>query len=129
MDIEHIGMCVSNPIQMGNWYKENLGFRALKVAGNDSEGVVFLVDSANKTVLEIGRLSDEPIMDFDSIAPIQFHIAVECKNPIEEGKRLVAQGAHYVGECPRNSYPGEKVFVRDPWGMGIQLVNRIEKLT
>jgi len=129
MNIEHIGMCVSNPIQMGNWYKKNLGFRILKAAGNDSVGVVFLIDSTNKTILEIGRLPDEPIMDFDSIAPIQFHIVVECDNPTEEGKRLAAQAARYIGECPRNSYPGEKVFIRDPWGMGIQLVNRKEKLT
>ena len=129
MNIEHIDMCVSNPIQMWDWHKDNLGFRVLKVAGNDSSAVVFLIDSANETILELGKLRNVPTMDFSTIMPIQFHIVIERENSIKEGKRLVAQGARYIGECPRNSYPGEKVFVRDPWGMGIQLVNRIERLT
>ena len=128
MKIEHIGFGVSNPIQMGNWYKEHLGFRVLKTAGDDADGVVFLIDSKDKTILEIGRLPDEPIMDFDSIKPIQLHIAIECENPKEEAERLLAAGAKFVGECPRNSYPGERVFIRDPWGMGIQLVSRRDKL-
>ena len=128
MKIEHIGICVSNPIQMGNWYRENLGFRILRAEGSDTGGVVFLIDSEDKTVLELGRLPEIPPLDVRSFLPVQFHIAVECVEPLAEAQRLVAAGAKLVGESPRNSYPGEKILVRDPWGMTIQLLNRKEKL-
>jgi hypothetical protein len=46
----------------------------------------------------------------------------------EEAQRLVAAGAKLVGESPKNTYPEEKILVRDPWEMTIQLLNRKEKL-
>jgi hypothetical protein len=128
MKIEHIGICVSAPIQMGKWYRDNLGFQILRTSGTDTEGVVFLLDSEGKTVLEFGRLSEIPPLDVRSFLPVQLHIAVECAEPIREAKRLVAAGAELVGESPRNAYQGEKILVRDPWGMTIQLLNRKEKL-
>jgi hypothetical protein len=81
MRIEHIGMCVSNPIDMGNWYKDNLGFSVLRSAGSNIQGAMFLVDDSGETVLEIAKLKDEPTLDFNTIQPIQFHIAIDCDDP------------------------------------------------
>jgi catechol 2,3-dioxygenase-like lactoylglutathione lyase family enzyme len=126
--IEHIGMCVPAPISMGNWYRDHLGFEILRSVGDDAEGVSFIVDSAGRTVLELGKLAERPPLDPRSLAPLQLHIAIDCDDPTTEAQRLAAAGAELIGESPRNAYPGEKLLVRDPWGFVIQLLNRQSKL-
>jgi catechol 2,3-dioxygenase-like lactoylglutathione lyase family enzyme len=114
---------------MGNWYRDHLGFKILHSAGDDTEGVSFIIDGAGRTVLELGRLAEGSPLDPRSLSPLQFHIGVECEEPAAEAQRLVAAGAELIGESPRNAYTGEKVLVRDPWGFVIQLLNRQTKLT
>jgi hypothetical protein len=114
---------------MGNWYRDHLGFRILRSAGDDTEGVSFIVDSAGRTVLELGNLPEVASLDPRSLSPLQIHIAIECQDPTAKAQQLVGAGAEFIGESPRNAYPGEKVLVRDPWGFVIQLLNRETKLT
>jgi catechol 2,3-dioxygenase-like lactoylglutathione lyase family enzyme len=128
MKIEHVGICVPAPVSMGYWYRDHLGFEMLMQAGDDRDGVSFISDGEG-TVLELGRLPEGPPLEARSLAPLQLHIAVDCDVPVREAERLVAAGATLVGESPRNSYPGEKVLVRDPWGFVLQLVNRKRKLS
>ena len=58
MNIEHIGICVSAPISMGVWYRDNLGFKIVLSAGNDVDGVSFVVDSEGNTILELCKLPE-----------------------------------------------------------------------
>jgi catechol 2,3-dioxygenase-like lactoylglutathione lyase family enzyme len=126
--IEHIGVCVSAPISMGKWYQDHLGLKIIRSAGDDLDGVSFLIDDAGTTVLELGRLPEGPPLDGRSLLPLQLHLAIECENPVSEAERLVEAGAKLLGESPRNAYPGERILMRDPWGYTIQLVNRRNKL-
>ena len=128
MKIEHIGICVAAPISMGEWYRDNLGFKIIRSAGDDIDGVSFVVDGEGKTILELGRLPEGPPLDGRSLLPLQLHIAVECEDPSAEAERLIDAGAELLGESPRNRYKGEKILIRDPWGYTIQLVNRKDKL-
>jgi hypothetical protein len=128
LNIEHIGICVPAPISMGMWYRDNLGFKIVRSAGDDIDGVSFLIDSEGNAVLELGRLPEGPPLDSRSLLPLQLHIAIECENPTNEAGRLVKAGAELVGESPRNTYQGERILIRDPWGYTIQLVNRKDKL-
>jgi hypothetical protein len=114
MNIEHIGICVQAPISMGEWYRDNLGFEIVLGAGDDSEGVSFIADGDRKTVLELGRLPEVPSLDGRSLAPLQLHIALDCRDPLAEAERLIAAGAEWVGESPRNSCKGEKILISDP---------------
>ena len=115
------------PVSMGNWYRDNLGFSILWQAGNDTDGVSFISDN-DGTVLELGKLPAGPPLDPYSLEPLQLHIAIECNNPTHQAERLIAVGAELIGESPRNSYQGEKILVRDPWGFVIQLINRATPL-
>jgi catechol 2,3-dioxygenase-like lactoylglutathione lyase family enzyme len=128
MNIEHIGICVSAPVSMGVWYRDHLGFKIVLSAGDDMDGVSFVADGEGKTILELGRLPEGPPLDGRSLQPLQLHIALECKDPSAEAERLIRAGAERIGESPRNSYRGEKILIRDPWGYTIQLVNRKKKL-
>jgi catechol 2,3-dioxygenase-like lactoylglutathione lyase family enzyme len=109
---------------MGEWYRDYLGFQIIRSAGNDEDGVSFVVDDGGNTILELGRLPEGPPLDSRNLLPLQLHIAVECEDPTAEAARLVAAGAEFLGESPRNARPGEKILLRDPWGYTIQLVNR-----
>ncbi|MBN1810199.1 MAG: VOC family protein [Anaerolineae bacterium] len=129
MRIEHIGICVPAPISMGDWYRDHLGFKILHSGGDDAEGVSFIVDSAGKTVLELGKLAEGPPLNPHSLSPLQLHIAIECQDPAAEAQRLVSVGGELIGESPRNAYQGEKILIRDPWGFVIQLLNRQSKLS
>jgi catechol 2,3-dioxygenase-like lactoylglutathione lyase family enzyme len=113
---------------MGEWYRDNLGFKILRRAGDDVDGVSFVVDGEGKTVLELGKLPEGPPLDGRSLLPLQLHIAVECEDPNAEAERLISAGAELLGESPRSSYKGEKILIRDPWGYTIQLVNRKNRL-
>jgi hypothetical protein len=128
MNIEHIGICVTSPISMGIWYRDNLGFRIVRSLGDDNDGVSFILDGDGKTILELGRLPEGPPLDCRCLLPLQLHFAIECEDPSAEATRLVSAGAELVGESPRNKYPGEKILIRDPWGYTIQLLNRKERL-
>ena len=44
-EIEHIGIIVTEPVEMANWYQDTLGFN-IKLSGQDKEkAVAFLTDS------------------------------------------------------------------------------------
>lgn len=101
---------------MGKWYQDQLGFKIVRCAGNDVDGVSFLTDDEGKTILELARLPEGPPLDAQSLLPLQLHIAVECEDPNTESERLINAGAEFLGESPRNNYQGEKLLIRDPWG-------------
>lgn len=128
MGVEHIGLSVPAPRSMAEWYCRHLGFRHIRGGGSDSEGVAFIVDDAGETVLEIFKLHDVDALPLRDLAPIQLHVAIDCKTPYDTAMALVQYGAEFVGEAPRNAYPGEKYLIRDPWGLVIQLLDRETKL-
>jgi hypothetical protein len=128
LNIEHIGICVTAPISMGVWYRDNLGFKIIRSVGDDADGVSFVADRKDGTILELGKLPEGPPLDGRRLLPLQLHIAIECENPSTEAERLINAGAELVGESPRNTYQGEKILIRDPWGYTIQIVNRKNKL-
>ena len=128
MKLEHIGISVADPIAMGKWYAKHLGFRIIMSASSKEEGVAFVIDRPDGTVLELFKLPDVPPVDVKAMQAIQLHLAIECDDPTAEADRLVEAGAEFVGECPRNAYPGEKYFVRDPWGFVLQVINRGKRL-
>jgi catechol 2,3-dioxygenase-like lactoylglutathione lyase family enzyme len=113
---------------MADWYSRHLGFHIIRQGGSDSDGGAFIVDECGYTVLEIFRIPDTGPLPLRNLAPIQLHIAIDCDKPYETAMALVKQGAEFVGEAPPNDYKGEKLLVRDPWGLVLQLVNRETKL-
>jgi catechol-2,3-dioxygenase len=128
MSIEHIGLCVDEPFDMADWYVKNLNFTILKKDGSKNDGVVFIEDSKGKTILELYNAPGIERINFSSLTPLQFHIAIEVENPYEKSLDLEKVGAKIEGESIRNNYKGEKYMVRDPWGVTLQILNRKPKL-
>jgi catechol-2,3-dioxygenase len=55
-EIEHIGICVKNPVEMANWYQRVLGFKIKFAAQDEDKGVAFIMDSSDKIMLELGKI-------------------------------------------------------------------------
>ena len=123
MRIEHIALNVAEPQAMAAWYLANLELRmALEVPG--AGYMAFLADDNDQTVLELYHNPAAAVPDFASMSRYAFHIALVVDNIESEIDRLVAAGGRL--DCPiENRDNGDRFgFVRDPWGVVLQLVER-----
>lgn len=127
MKIEHIALNITDPIATAEWYVSNLGMQIVRQSGAPTY-TVFLADSNGETVLELYRFEDALLPDYSAQDPMVLHLAFYTAEAIQEADRLVIAGAKLLGE-PRTSGTGDTlIFLRDPWGIALQLVQRIEPL-
>jgi catechol 2,3-dioxygenase-like lactoylglutathione lyase family enzyme len=124
-EIEHIGICVEDPVAMANWYRDVLGFN-IKLAGQDEEkAVAFITDANNKVMLEFGRVPNVGPLYKKMDHYLQLHIAVKSDDPDKEAEYLVSKGATFIEKYPITLPGAEKMIaLRDPWGNTIQLARR-----
>lgn len=124
MEFEHIGISVSDPHKMAQWYINNLGFKLKLKWGDDKEGAAFISDKSNKIMFELFSLPEVEKCKADLKNPLKIHLAFTTENIEEDMKKLTNNGASFVEECKRKG-PGDKIFlVKDPWGNIIQLLQR-----
>jgi catechol 2,3-dioxygenase-like lactoylglutathione lyase family enzyme len=127
MKIEHFAINVEKPTEMVNWYVEHLGMKIVR-AHHDTNETHFIVDDAGVVVVEVYNNLASPMPDYRGMNPLMFHIAFSVDDMQSEIDRLVAAGA--VQEIEINTTPaGDKlVFLRDPWGVPLQLAQRATPL-
>lgn len=122
MNIEHFAVNVSDPVAVADWYVKHLG---LTVVRQVDEGPMtrFVADTARRVVMEIYK-QNAPVPEYASMNPFTFHVAFCAEDVAKERARLIAAGARAEGEV--NEAPNGDVlcFLRDPWGMTIQLAKR-----
>lgn len=127
MDIEHIALNVADPVAMAAWYTAHLGMkivRSLPVATHTH----FLADQSGRVVVEIYRHGTAPVPDYFAIDPYILHLAFTAGNVTETRARLLHAGATSAGEISTTPAGDELVFLRDPWGVPLQLVRRVKPL-
>ena len=123
MKIEHVAFNVSDPLGMGRWYVENLGF-VVKRRTVDPPYAHFLADDSGTVMIEIYGNTDAPVPDYKTLDSRALHLALVSDDVDADIKRLTAQGAKLDGE-PFTGPNGDRLaMLRDPWGFAIQLVNR-----
>lgn len=127
MKIEHIAFNVPDAVKVAQWYVDNLGMRILR-ASNESPYVHFLGDSAGATVLEIYSNPIAAIPDYTRIEAFTLHIAWVVEDIEATRAKLVAAGATVEGETTTAPNGDQLAFVRDPWGLILQLTKRVKPL-
>ena len=127
MKIEHIALNVPDPAAIADWYVANLGMRIVRQSGAPTH-TTFLADGDGETVLELYRFVDAPMPDYAAQDPMVLHLAFTATNAVEQARELATAGARLHGE-PRATDTGDTlIFLRDPWGIALQLVERTEPL-
>ena len=125
MIIEHTGLNVEDPAAMARWYCAELG---MKVIHQPHDLCFFIADGAGNGVIEIYRNTSADLPDYRKTDPLVFHIAFASENVPSDVERLTTAGARLVGEVKTTPSGDVMAFLRDPWGVAIQLVRRAQGL-
>jgi glyoxylase I family protein len=122
MNIEHIAINVGDPVALADWYERHLGMHVVRQVDN-SPFTRFIADSAGRVVLEAYH-QDAPVPDYAAQHHFVFHIAFVTGDVAAERARLLTAGATAVTDVTRSPDGDVMTFLRDPWGIVIQLVRR-----
>lgn len=127
MKIEHVAFNVEDPLSMGRWYVEHLGF-TVKRRTMDAPWAHFLADDSGTVMLEIYGKTDVPLPDYRSQNPMALHLAMVSSDVATDVQRLQSAGATLVGEVQQAPNGDVLAMLRDPWGFCVQLVQRSEPM-
>lgn len=125
MVFEHFALNVDNIDEVVKWY---VGILGLSIVEEQKEApfMTFLADSSGRVIMELYFRPDEQIINFKNQHPLTFHVAFVSENAEKEKNRLLEKGASLVEEVKKEG-GSHLVMLRDPWGMPLQLCQRIQK--
>ncbi len=126
MKLEHVAINVPDPAAMARWWGEHLGMRTV-LASQDSPYIHFIADEAG-SMLELYNNPAAPMPDYASMNPFNLHIAFSSADIEADRQRLIAAGATPVGEITTTPAGDKLAFLRDPWQVPFQFVQRKKPL-
>ncbi len=120
---EHFALNLKHPQAVAQWYVETLDCRI--IFRQDQEPfTVFLGDSRGRVFWEFynnPRAGYSPVADTD---PLSYHLAFAVEDAEAVQAKVLAAGGSYVEEV-RSDRGSRLVMMRDPWGLGLQLCQRV----
>lgn len=122
MNLEHVAINVPNVREQVQWWREHLGLRIVS-SGDDPPYMNFVTDD-NGSMVELYTNETVEMVDYSAIDAFNLHFAFSVDDLEGERQRLIQAGATPDGEI--NNVPnGDKLcFLRDPWQVTVQLVQR-----
>lgn len=127
MRLEHIAINVAEPVAAAKWYSTHLEMEIIRQA-SEPPYIHFLADSSRQSVLEIYHNPPDAVPDYANLDPLIFHLAFSVADIEATRNRLLAAGATLASELAQNAAGDQLLFLRDPWGVPLQLVSRNEPL-
>jgi catechol 2,3-dioxygenase-like lactoylglutathione lyase family enzyme len=125
--IEHVAFQVEDPVAVSSWYAKALGM-TLKRAYPDRPWGQFLSDDGDAVMLEFYNNPKAPVPDYRAIDPLVLHVAFRVKDIAAARVKLLAAGATPEGEITTADNGDKLAMHRDPWGLAVQLVTRVEDM-
>lgn len=125
MRLEHCALQVPDAPAMADWYVKHLGCSVAR-AGGPPASVRFL--AAGPALIEIYQGAAAPTPDYRSRHPAQFHLAFVSGDLKADRDRLLEAGATIAEDCFTTTAGDELLMLRDPWGIGLQLVKRAKPM-
>ncbi len=122
MKFEHFALNVPEVRAMAQWYVQHLGLSVLRQR-EDAPYTHFLGDETGRVFLEIYSNPAARYPDWNAEHQLVFHLAFYSTDAVADQQRLIAAGAKPLLE---ERFPDGSVliFVRDPWGVPVQLCQR-----
>ncbi|HEY4202730.1 MAG TPA: VOC family protein [Devosiaceae bacterium] len=124
MKIEHLAFNVPDPRAVADWYIAHLGMRLVR-SGDAPKYGRFLADDAGVMI----ELYDDPVdphLDLNGLGEATFHLALTSVDLDHDIAALTAAGAVQVGVTNHTPRGDKLAFLRDPWGLTLQLAQRAE---
>ncbi|MEZ4861066.1 MAG: VOC family protein [Caldilineaceae bacterium] len=126
MKLEHVAINVPEPAAMAAWYAEHLGMRIV-VASKESPYMHFIADDAGSMV-ELYNNPAAALPDYANMSPYNLHLAFSSTNIEADRDRMVAAGATLIGDVSATARGDKLLFLRDPWNVPFQFVQRSSPL-
>lgn len=126
MKLEHVAINVPEPAKMAAWWSENLGMRIV-MSSDASPFMHFIADEAG-SMMELYNNPAAPMPDYESTNPFNLHIAFSSSDIDADLQRLEAAGATRVTDVTTTPAGDKLVFLRDPWHVPFQFVQRQKPL-
>lgn len=120
---EHFALNVPNPVDMANWYADNLGMKIMR-KGMSPTFTCFVADSGKHMMLEFFHNPDFPMPDLKNIDQLSLHIAFMTDDVPAIKTKLLNAGATLLNDIKINAAGDEVVKLKDPWGLTIHFVKR-----
>jgi glyoxylase I family protein len=127
MRLEHVAINVADPDAMAAWYVAHLGMQVVRHAPVPNR-THFLADSSGQSVIEIYCNPAAAVPDYAAIAPLMLHFAFNTDDIEGEAARLTAAGATPHAPIEVTAAGDRLQFLRDPWQVTVQLVQRVKPL-
>lgn len=127
MNIEHMALNVAEPSKMAEWYGRHLGMKVVRRPPGDTQ-THFIADESGRVILEIYRHPTAAIPNYAAMDPFMLHIAFSTADVKEVREKLLAAGGASAGDVTVTPAGDVMTFVRDPWGVTVQLVKRATAL-
>jgi len=126
MKFEHVALNVPDARATAAWYAENLGMEIVR-AMDRPPYAHFVADMTGRTALELYTNTSAPIPNYADMNQFTLHVAFAVDDAVAVRDRLIAAGATLIDESgsPESSI---LVFLRDPWGITLQLCQRSRPL-
>jgi len=124
MHLEHVALNLPEPVAAAQWYADNLEMRIIKRM-NEAPFMHFVADSRGG-MLEFYQNPDGAVPDYAAMSPYTLHLAFAVENVEAERDRLLAAGATDASEIETTPSGDRLLFLRDPWGVPLQLLTRAE---
>ena len=122
MKLEHVAVNLSDPQAAAAWYAEHLGLRIVKET-DTAPFVHFLADEGG-SMLEFYSNPAGDLPDYAAMSPFTLHLAFTVRDIEVAFEKLLAAGATAAGKLEHTPAGDQIVFLRDPWGLTLQLVWR-----
>jgi glyoxylase I family protein len=122
MIFEHFALNVSNPVEMADWYVDNLEMKIVRSV-DKSPFARFLADKTGRVVLELYSNNAAKIPEYKSAHPLEFHFAFMVEDAVSLKDKLLNAGATFEEELKLDD-GSHLVMLRDPFGVPLQLCKR-----
>ena len=127
MRFEHTAYNVPEPAAQAQWYVDAFGLRIVRSIGAPTF-THFVTDSEGRLTLEFYCNERGPIPDYHAINQWTQHVAFSSSDLQTDAAKLSSLGGQWDGVIVDLPGGDQTAFVRDPWGLTIQLIQRVTPL-
>lgn len=127
MQIEHLALSVPDPAAGARWYVKHVGCTLVRSEPQEPHAH-FLLLPGGGVMIELFRSPRVAVPDYRRIDPLQGHLAFRTDDIDHTSSELLAAGATPEGEPGALPNGDRYAMLRDPWGVPLQLVRRVEEL-
>ncbi|MEW6751837.1 MAG: VOC family protein [Candidatus Latescibacterota bacterium] len=121
---EHFAINVADPVAVAEWYCHHLGMKVVR-RGEAPMHMRFLADATGRVVVEIYHSASDPVPDYAAQPPLVLHFAFDTDDLDAQRQRLLGAGATPAGEVSTTPAGDRLAMLRDPWGLALQLCQRV----